>query len=171
LSKVYNYKRKSEERRNVMTAIIRRYPERRVSLFEPYYRPFNLLDEFESIARKAFEGGRALHDGLVHSMDMYREKDDLVVKAELPGIQKKDLEITLEDGVLTLKAEKKQEAVTEDATYYSTERHFGNYTRTITLPFDIDAEKISTSFKNGLLEMRLPKAEESKAKRIDIDIK
>ncbi|MFC2004878.1 Hsp20/alpha crystallin family protein [Chloroflexota bacterium] len=155
-----------------MTAIIRRNPDRRLTLFEPYYRPLNLLEEFETIAREAFDGGRSyFRAGLLHSLDVYREKDDLVVKAELPGIHKKDLDISLEDDVLTIKAEKKKEEVTEEATYYSSERHFGQYSRTIALPFSVDAEKISATFKNGLLEMRLPKAEETGTKRIEVNVK
>lgn len=155
-----------------MTAIIRRSPARALTVFEPFYRPFNLLEEVEAMAREMFDGGRPFfRTGLPHSLDVYREKDDLVVKAELPGIKKKDLDISLEDDVLTIKAEKKQEEVTEDADHYISERHFGQYSRTIALPFHVDEEKISATFKNGLLEMRLPKAEEAKTKRIEVNVK
>ncbi|MFC1991387.1 Hsp20/alpha crystallin family protein [Chloroflexota bacterium] len=154
-----------------MTGIIRRIPERELTLFKPYFRPFNLLDEFEAIARQAFDGGRAFRDSLIHSLDVYREKDDLVVKAELPGVDKEDLDISLEDDVLTIKAEKKQEEVTEDSTYYNSERRFGQYSRTIALPFSVDAGNISATLKNGLLEMRFPKAEETKTKRIEVTVK
>ena len=155
-----------------MTAIIRWSPRRTLSVFEPYYRPFSLLDEVEAMARKMFDGEKPLFStGLLHSLDVYREKDDLVVKAELPGIKKKELDISLEDDMLTIKAEKKQEEVTDDADHYISERRFGQYSRTIKLPFNVDAEKISTTFKNGLLEMRLPKAEEARPKHIDINVK
>ncbi len=154
-----------------MTGIIRRNPERKFTLFEPRYRPFNLLDEFETIARQAFNGGRAFRDGLIHNMDIYHEKDDLVIKAELPGVAKEDLNISLEDDVLTIKTEKKPEEVAEDATYYSSERHFGQYSRTVTLPFSVDAGKISATLKNGLLEMRLPRAEETRARHIEVTVK
>jgi HSP20 family protein len=155
-----------------MTAIIRRSPTRTLTVFEPVYRPFNLLEEAEAMAREMFGSWRPFFGtGLPHSLDVYREKDDLVVKAELPGIKKKDLDISLEDDVLTIKAEKKKEEVAEDADHYVSERHFGHYSRTIGLPFHVDAEKISATFKNGLLEMRLPKAEEAETKRIEIKAK
>jgi HSP20 family protein len=155
-----------------MTAIIRWSPRRTLSVFEPFYRPFNLLDEVEAMAREMFDSEKPLFStGLLHSLDVYREKDDLVVKAELPGIKKKELDISLEDDMLTIKAEKKQEEVTDDADHYISERRFGQYSRTIKLPFPVDAEKISTTFKNGLLEMRLPKAEEARPKHIDINVK
>jgi len=155
-----------------MTAIIRWSPRRTLSVFEPSYRPFNLLEEVEAMAREMFDGEKPLfHTGLLHSLDVYREKDDLVVKAELPGIKKKELGISLEDDMLTIKAEKKHEEVTDDAEHYISERRFGEYSRTIKLPFDVDEEKISATFKNGLLEMRLPKAEEAKPKHIEINVK
>lgn len=153
-----------------MAEIIRRHPGRILRLLESNYRPFNLLDEFETIARKAFDGGRAFREGLVHRLDVYREKDDLVVKAELPGIDKKDLDINLEDDVLTIKAENKKGEVADDVTYYHSERHFGLYSRTISLPFAVDADKVTASYENGLLEMRLPKVEEAKARKIEINI-
>ncbi len=148
-----------------MDAIIRRSPNRTLTVFEPLYRPFNLLEEVEAMAREVFDGG------LLHSLDVYEEKGELVVKAELPGIEKKELDISLEEDMLTIKAEKKQEEVAEDATYYVSERHFGQYFRTIALPFHVDVEKISATFKKGLLEIRLPKAEEAEAKHIEIKTK
>ena len=151
-----------------MTAIVRRSPTRTLTVFEPFYRPFNLLEEVEAMARELFDSGRA---SFPTGLDVYREKDELVVKAELPGIKKKDLDISLEDDLLTIKAEKKQEEVTEDATYYISERRFGQYSRTIALPFHVDAEKISATFKNGLLEMRLPRADKAETKRIEIKTK
>ena len=151
-----------------MSAIIRRSPTRTMTVFEPFYRPFNLLEEVEAMAREIFDGERS---SFCTSLDVYREKDELIVKAELPGIKKKDLDISLEDDMLTIKAEKKKEKVTEDATYYISERRFGQYSRTIALPFHVDAEKISATFKKGLLEVRLPKSEEAETKHIEIKAK
>lgn len=151
-----------------MTAIVRRSPTGTLTVFEPFYRPFSLLEEVEAIARGIFDGERPFFPT---SLDVYREKDELVVKAELPGIKKKDLDISLEDDLLTIKAEKKQEEVTEDATYYISERRFGQYSRTIALPFHVDAEKISATFKKGLLELRLPKSEKAETKHIEIKTK
>ena len=152
-----------------MTTIIRRNPARALVRFEPVPRPFRLIDEVEQMAREMFNGRRTnFSSGITHSLDVYREEDNLVVKAELPGIKKKDLDISLEDDILTIKAEKKQEEVKEDSDRYISERHFGQFTRRMTMPFPVDTENISATFKNGLLEMRLPKAEEAGKKRIEI---
>jgi len=156
-----------------LTAIIRRSPSRALTLVGPFYRPTRLIEELEAMAREMWDTWRPVpfHGTLPYSLDVYREKDELVVKAELPGIKKKDLDISLEDDVLTIKAEKKKEEVTEDTTYYTSERHFGHYLRSMSLPFHIDADKISATFKNGLLEIRLPKAEETKSKHIEINVR
>ena len=84
------------------------------------------------------------------------------------GIKKEDIGISLEGGCLIIKAEKKQEEVVKEATYYSNKRCFGDYFRSVNLPFPVDAEKVSSTLENGLLEIRLPKAEEAKSKRIEV---
>ena len=152
-----------------MTAIIRRTPNGIPVRFRSLPRPFSLLEEVEEMAREIFDSKRPLFSSVLsHGLDVYREKDDLVVKAELPGIRKKDLDINLEEDILTIRAEKKQEEVTEDAHSYISERHFGQFLRRLKMPFPVDAEKISTTFRNGLLEMRLPKAEKAEPKKIEI---
>jgi HSP20 family protein len=95
------------------------------------------------------------------------EKDQLVIKTELPGIDKNDLDISLEGDRLTIKAEKKEE-ITEEATHHIRERYYGRYFRSVTLPYPVKADNISATFDNGVLELRLPKAEEVKAKKIEI---
>jgi HSP20 family protein len=104
---------------------------------------------------------------------MYQEKDDLVIKAELPGVQKEGLEVSLEGDTLHIKAEKKEEReeADEETKYYACERVYGSYHRTVSLPFPIEAVKISATFEGGVLEVRLPKAEEAKPKQIKIETK
>ena len=87
-----------------MTAIIRRGPNGALTLVEPFYRPTSLIDEVEAMAKEVFDSWKpaAFRTSLPHSLDIYREKDELVVKADLPGIKKKDLAIGLEDDVLTM---------------------------------------------------------------------
>jgi HSP20 family protein len=89
------------------------------------------------------------------------------MKTELPGINKEDINITLQSDRLTIKAEKK-EVVVDDAACYARERQYGQYFRSVTLPFPIKEDEISATFENGVLELRLYKAEESKAKKIEI---
>ena len=146
-----------------MTAIIRRSPIRALTVVEPFYRPMRLFEEIERIARD-------FRSSLAPSTDIYEEKDELVVRAELPGIKKEDLDISVEGDELTIKAEKKQEEVVESATYYQCERCFGEYYRSISLPFHVDTEKVSATLENGVLMIRLPKAEEAKSKHIEVKI-
>ncbi|MDZ4231081.1 MAG: Hsp20/alpha crystallin family protein [Dehalococcoidales bacterium] len=158
-----------------MTAItVRRSPSRALTtVMEPLYRPLSVFDEMERLASDMWKSWTptvcATH--MHPSLDIYEEKDELVMRAELPGICKEDIDISLEGDCLTIKAEKKQEEVHEDATYYSCERCFGSYSRTVTLSFPVNSDKISSTYENGLLEIRLPKAEEAKAKRIEVKVK
>ncbi len=149
-----------------MVALVRRSPNG-VFALRPFFRPFSLLEEVEEMARTAFE------TGLTPRMDMYEEDKELVIKAEMPGVRKKDLDINLNDDVLTIKAEKKEEKEEGEkgTTHYTRERHFGQYIRSMTLPARVDAENISATLKKGLLEIRLPKAEEPESKHIEIKVK
>ena len=125
-----------------MNAIIRRSPGR--TMVVPFYGPTRLMEELETMAREMWDTWKPVtfSGGLTHGMDVYREKDELVVKTELPGIKKKDLEIVLEDDMLSIKAEKQQEEEKEDTTYYNRGRYFGQYHRSMSLPFHVDSEKI-----------------------------
>lgn len=104
------------------------------------------------------------------SVDVYQEKDDIVVKAELPGMDKNDIEVNISDSELTLKGEKKKEEKIEEEDYYRRERSYGAFLRSVQLPTGVQADKVKASFKNGILEIRLPKTEEAKAKEIKVKI-
>lgn len=149
-----------------MVALVRRSPNG-VFALRPFFRPFSLLEEVEEMAKNAFE------TSLTPRMDMYEEDKELVIKAEMPGIRKKDLDISLNDDMLTIKAEKKEEKEEGEkgTTHYTRERRFGQYIRSMTLPARVDAENISATLKKGLLEIRLPKAEEPESKHIEIKVK
>ncbi len=147
-----------------MAALIRWNPNGGMSL-RPFASPFSLLEEVEEMARTAFE------TGLVPKLDMYEEDKELVVKAELPGIRKKDLDIKLDGDVLTIKAEKKAEKEVKETTHYARERSFGQYVRYMTLPTRVDGDKITATLKKGLLEIRMPKTEAPEPKKIEIKTK
>ena len=99
--------------------------------------------------------------------DIFEEKGELVMKTELPGIDKKDIDITLEGDRLTIKAEKKEE-VKEDAKHHTREVRYGSYYRTVRLPYPVKEGKILATLEKGVLELRLPKPEEVKPKRVEI---
>ena len=103
-------------------------------------------------------------------VDLFEEKDDIVVKAELPGIEKDKIEVNLTDHTLTIKGEKKKEEEVKEENYYRAERSYGSFLRTLDLPADVHADKIKASFKNGILEVRMPKTEAAKAKEIKVKV-
>jgi HSP20 family protein len=109
-------------------------------------------------------------DVRVPTVDVYEEKDEIVVKAELPGMDKDGIEVNLSDHTLTIKGEKKKEEEIKEENYYRSERSHGTFLRTVELPKDVRADKIKASFKNGILEVRMPKTEEAKAKEVKVKI-
>lgn len=104
------------------------------------------------------------------AVDLYEEKDEIVVKAELPGIDKDNIEVNLTDHTLTIKGEKKKEEETKEEAYYRAERSYGAFLRTLELPKDVHADKVKATFKNGVLEVRLPKTEAAKAKEVKVRV-
>jgi HSP20 family protein len=104
------------------------------------------------------------------AVDLYEEKDDIVVKAELPGIDKNNIEVNITDHMLTIKGEKKKEDEIKEENYYRSERSYGSFIRTLELPKDVHTDKVKASFKDGILEVRLPKTEEAKAKEVKVKV-
>jgi HSP20 family protein len=104
------------------------------------------------------------------SLDVYEEKDSVVVKAELPGMKKEDVEVNLAGETLTIKGEKKEDKEVKEDDYYRRERSYGSFLRTIALPCDVKSDEIKASFKDGVLEVRMPKTEEAKKKSIPVKI-
>jgi HSP20 family protein len=107
-------------------------------------------------------------NGWLPSVDLHEEENQLVLKAELPGMKKEDIDISLHGDVLTLSGERKEEAVHEKAEVYRAERFLGKFQRTLTLPIAVDGSKVQASYKDGILTVTLPKAAEAKPKQIEI---
>lgn len=104
------------------------------------------------------------------AVDVFEEKDDIVVKAEIPGMDKDNIQVNLTDHTLTIKGEKKKEEEVKEENYYRSERSYGSFFRTLELPKDVHADKVKATFKNGVLEVRMPKTEEAKAKEIKVKV-
>ncbi len=103
-------------------------------------------------------------------VDIFEEKDELVLKAELPGMKKEDIEVRIENNVLTLQGERKRESETKEDGYYRSERAYGTFSRSFSLPTSLDTSKIGAEYKDGILTVSLPKAEEAKPKQIDVKV-
>jgi HSP20 family protein len=104
-------------------------------------------------------------------VDIFETADNIVLKAELPGVDPKDVEIRVEDNTLYLKGERKFEREVKEENYHRVERSYGGFARSFSLPNSIDAEKVSAEYKDGLLTLTMPKREEAKPKTIKIDVK
>ncbi len=105
------------------------------------------------------------------SVDVKDNSKDVTIKAELPGMDEKDIEVSLTEGAITIKGEKKEEKEDKGKNYYRMERSYGSFSRTIPLPTGIDSEKASAVFKKGVLTITIPKTEEAKAKIKKIKVK
>ena len=103
------------------------------------------------------------------AVDMFAKDDHLVIKAELPGMEKKDINLHLKDGVLTLRGERKHENQVQDENFYRREMSYGKFVRTFSLPSDVDPDKINAEFQNGLLTIEVPKPEQHKPKQITVN--
>jgi HSP20 family protein len=109
-------------------------------------------------------------NGWLPTIDLYEDRDHLVLKAELPGMKKEDIDISLHGEVLTVSGERKEEETFDKAETYRAERFLGRFQRTLTLPVRVDASKVQASYKDGILTVTLPKAEEAKPKQIEVKI-
>ena len=135
----------------------------------PFFVPINTFEVRDRLSRETWDSWRPFTeaDGVVPQTDIYEERGQLVMKTELPGIGKDDLDVTLEGDTLTIKAERKEE-VREDATHHARERRYGKYVRSMILPYAVKENEISATLDNGVLELRLPKAEEPKTRNLEI---
>jgi HSP20 family protein len=131
-----------------------------------------ILDELERMLGNVWAPWKPalVSGGKGMDMDVHETKDELVIKADLPGIVRDDLRITLEEGTLRIEAEKKEEKTEDGMTWYMGERHFGKYSRLIELPSRVAAEKISATLDKGVIEIKLPKAQEAKPKQIEVKV-
>ena len=102
------------------------------------------------------------------AVDIYDHDEKIVVKAELPGVDKKDIHVDVKDGILSLKGERSYENEVEEEKYHRKERAFGKFQRSFALPEGLDPEKIDANYKDGILKIEIPKSEEKKPKEITV---
>ena len=141
---------------------------------------FDPFREFEDILRRYSEPvgrnllGRdqegILSTGWTPSVDINETKDAYVVKGELPGVDKDNVDISIEDNLLVIRGEKKVESDSDDDKYHRKECVYGSFERSFSLPKQVDVNKVEASFNNGVLKLNIPKAEEAKPKQIQVQI-
>ena len=102
------------------------------------------------------------------ALDVEEKDDAYIVRMDLPGMDKKDIHLTIDNNVLSIRGERRREKEEKDANYYCSERYFGSFQRSFTLPSQVDEDKIKAEYKHGVLTITLPKTEEAKAKIVKI---
>ena len=140
------------------------------------YDPFRELRSLQDEMTRLFTGSRPVmmgqedmaHGAWAPTVDIYEDKDRLILEAELPGMKRDDFEISVENNVITLSGERKFEKRTEGDNYHRVERSYGSFTRSFTLPQTVTADGAVAEFEDGVLRVSLPKREETKARKIEI---
>jgi len=141
------------------------------------WEPFNELVSLRDAMDRLFEEGlvrpRTWLAPITESlmMDIYETKDDIVVKAAVPGVKAEDIDISVTGNLLTIKGEFKEEEGVEKANYIRRERRYGSFSRSLTLPSSVDVDKAEAEFTDGILKLTLPKVEEAKPKTISVKTK
>jgi len=142
---------------------------------DPWLSPFGRLDTLRDEINRLFDaplgdffGEHQTLNGWTPALDVYEEKDNLVVKVELPGVKKDEIDVSVHENTLTVSGERKSERTEEDASATRAERYFGRFQRTVTLPKPVDKGKITARYKDGILTVTLAKTEEAKPKQIQV---
>jgi HSP20 family protein len=143
-----------------------------ISKWEPLRSMEDLLDRYSrSLGFPIGRSGELLANGEWHPrVDISENGDTFVIKAEIPGVKKDDVKVTVDNGLVTLEGEREQEREEKGWRYHRIEREYGNFIRSFTLPSNADSSKLKAQFHDGLLEVVIPKAEGTKTKAVSVPI-
>jgi HSP20 family protein len=150
-----------------------RYQDPELATWSPLNRLESLREEMNRLldgSLAGFTSSLGLMGGWSPTVDVFQDKDNVYFKAELPGMKKEEIDITFQEGTLTVSGERKQESEVREGESFRSERSFGKFHRSITMPTKVDAEKIKASYKDGILTVELPKSPEVKAKQIEVKV-
>jgi HSP20 family protein len=140
--------------------------------FEPYRGATTLQEQINRLFNESF--GRTVEEGSITTwappVDIYETEHELVVKADLPDIDPKDLDIRVENNILTIRGERKFEKKVEEKNYMRVERAYGAFSRSFALASTVDTEAIQAQYENGVLTLTIPKREEAKPKQIKVNV-
>jgi HSP20 family protein len=143
-----------------------------ITRFDPFRDLRSLQDEvnrlFSTSFSRSFGDEGIMRGAWTPTVDIYENKDEIVLEAELPGMNREDFELTIENNVLTLRGERRFEKKDESDSYHRVERAYGAFSRSFTLPQTVSSEQATAEYKNGVLRVVLHKREEVKARRIEI---
>jgi HSP20 family protein len=155
-------------------SLVRWNPARELERWAPDF--FGVQREINRLFDDSFRGGMQAEEALGRSywspaVDIAERDNEYVVKVELPGVNKDDVKITLESNILTIRGEKKQEKEEKGENSHRLERSYGSFQRSFTLPTIVKNDKIDAVYRDGILTVTLPKAEEAKPKQIEVKVK
>jgi len=139
--------------------------------WDPVRELDSLQSDMNRLFDRFFDSGRGNGSAVrrwIPAMDLVESEEDIVLRADLPGMTEEDVEIEIKDGVLTVSGERKAEHEQKGEGFHRVERAFGRFSRTLSLPDGVDASRVAASFDNGVLEVRVPKPEETKPTRVEI---
>jgi len=132
--------------------------------------PLTAWSRLPELFNDVLEGGRWSEAPAVPPVDVRQEGDTWTIQAEVPGMSRDDVNITVEDNVLTISGKREEEIIRDDEVCYAYERTFGNFSRAIALPEDVDANKVKAELKNGVLSVTVPKSPEIRPKKVEVKI-
>ena len=141
----------------------------RLTKISPLGRLTDLREELEHLFESPLSRATEFL-GWTPAFDVYEEKDNFVVKAELPGMKKEDINVSLHDGDLIISGERKSETKGEGTEVYRAERYFGKFQRSVSLPATVAANSVKAEYKDGVLTVTLPKSEEAKPRQIEVKV-
>ena len=136
--------------------------------FDPFRDITSLRDEMNRLFSRTVGDGVSSGSAWTPAVDIFDTDDAIVLKAELPGLATGDIDIEIDDNVLTLKGERRFQETVDEGRFYRLERAYGHFQRSVTLPQGVKADEISADFDNGVLTVRVPKADEVKPRKISI---
>lgn len=136
--------------------------------FDPFRDLTSLRDEMNRLFNRTVGEGVSSGSAWTPAVDIFDTEEAIVLRAELPGLSTEDIEIEIDDNVLTLKGERRFQEAVDEGRFYRLERAYGHFQRSVTLPQGVKADEISADFENGVLSVRVPKADEVKPRKIAI---
>jgi HSP20 family protein len=146
--------------------------DKKLKLWEPFRELVTMRDDMDRLFETFFgKQPQTMDEFWRPAIDIEESNGNLLVRAEIPGMTKEDIKVSVKEDMLKISGERKQENETKEKTFHRIERSYGKFERIIRLPSEVDADKIKASYKDGVLNVTLPKPESMKPKQIDVEIK
>ena len=143
----------------------------KLAKWSPFKEIMDVRDDFDRLVDRIFNRDFDLWEGgRVPAIDVYEEGDNIIVKAEVPGVKKEDISVSLNGDILTISGKSEEEKEVKKENFYRKEIRSGTFSRSITLPAQIDKDKVKASYKDGVLQLTLPKSPEEKKKEVKIKV-